>query len=487
MMVKKIKSFLLENKNARQTVAKNTFWLFFGQIFSKLIKVVIIIYAARVIGATEYGAFSYALSLAGFFTVFTDFGINATITREASKDISAQEKYFSTAIVIKTIVIAFIAFFVVVLSPVLFKEKEVAALMPIVIFIVGFDSLRDFGASLYRAWEKMEMEALVQIITNVFIVIGGFLALYYSHTAKALSLGYVIGTGIGMIVAFVPFKKYLRSIKETFSKSLIKSLLYSSWPIGFVGIMGGVMLNTDNLMIAWLRNITEVGYYSASQRIAQVIFILPGLISAAFFPTTAKLYDQKERVAKIVEKSSALLFMVALPLTVGGVLLAYKIVHLLFGTEYMAGAPSFQILSLMYIPSFLVAAFGNPIFIFNKERKLFAYAIIGVLGNFIFDLIFIPIWGIAGSAISSLLNQTISTSYLYFILKKELRFSFPKIKNFIWSAIIMALAIIFLEVLNINLYAIIILATISYFGSLYLFKESLLFEIKEIFIQKTKA
>ncbi|PIY59464.1 flippase, partial [Candidatus Wolfebacteria bacterium CG_4_10_14_0_8_um_filter_37_11] len=48
---------------------------------SRLIRAAIIIYAARVLGAAEYGIFSYVLSFAGFFTIFADLGVSPLMTR----------------------------------------------------------------------------------------------------------------------------------------------------------------------------------------------------------------------------------------------------------------------------------------------------------------------------------------------------------------------------------------------------------------------
>ena len=68
-MFKKIKQFLFKNSSAKQTVAKNTFWLSVSNFGGRIIKAVIIIYAARVLGTAGYGVFSYALTLASFLTL----------------------------------------------------------------------------------------------------------------------------------------------------------------------------------------------------------------------------------------------------------------------------------------------------------------------------------------------------------------------------------------------------------------------------------
>ena len=58
-MFSRIQDWLLNNKTVGQTVAKNTFWLFSGQLISRLLRAAIVIYAARVLGASSWGAFSY--------------------------------------------------------------------------------------------------------------------------------------------------------------------------------------------------------------------------------------------------------------------------------------------------------------------------------------------------------------------------------------------------------------------------------------------
>jgi len=481
-MLRKLKAFLFQNQSIRQTVAKNTIWLFSGQIFARLIRAGIIIYAARILGATSWGAFSYALSLAALFTMFIDFGINAVITRESSRDLSLQEKYFSTAFVIKLIAIAAAAVILVVFSPYFIKENEIKILVPIIILIIAFDGLRDLGLALSRAWEKMQIEAFVQILTSSVIVAAGFLALYLSKTSKALLSAYALGTLIGMIIAFYPFRHYLKNIAKSFSRELIKPLLAASWPFGMLGIMGAVMLNTDILMIGWFETAKDVGFYAAGQKIAQLMYIIPTLVAIAFFPSMAKLVAQKELFRTLLEKSMALLALIAIPLSVGGFLLSKEIIRVLYGAEYLPSTLSFMLMNLTYLPVFFSAVLGNAMFAFNREKKLFTYVILGIFGNFLFNLLFIPIWSIAGAALSTIINQIIITTYLFRKLKKDIQFSiFPKIGKIILASLIMTAFVLFFSSLKINVLLIIIFAVLIYFLVLVALKEGVVVEVRETF------
>src|SRR5262249_31095325 len=106
-MFQRIKSFLFENKSAKQTVAKNTVWLSISNFGGRLLKAIVIIYGARVLGAAGYGTYSYAVTLAGFFTIFIDPGINYVLVRDGAKGSDDERRVlFSTMLAMKAAVIA---------------------------------------------------------------------------------------------------------------------------------------------------------------------------------------------------------------------------------------------------------------------------------------------------------------------------------------------------------------------------------------------
>lgn len=479
-MVQALRSFFLENKTEKQTIAKNTFWLVFGTLLSRIIRLAIVVYAARVLGTSEYGTFSYALSIAALLTVFLDFGVNAIITRESARDLSVQKTYFSTALIIKLVMFAVVFALILVAAPAIIRQHEVVVLFPLVVLMMGFDSLRDFGMSLARAQERMELESTVQIITNVMIVVAGFIALWISRSAQSLVWGYVMGTGLGMIIAFYPFWEYIKKPFAAFDKTLVKKILIASWPFGMLGIMSGVMLNTDTIMLGWFRDLSDVGVYGAVQRVVQVIYFLPGFLAIASFPLMARLITNVEKMKRVLERGLSLLSMVAVPITVGGALVAYEILFVLYGTQYMAGVMAFRLMCLTILPAFLSSMFGNALFALNKERKLIWYVLLGIFGNFFFNLLLIPVWGIEGAALSTVLNQSIITMYLVWLLRKEFHFRvFHQIGKIVVATAVMAVGIVGLKAADFPVYVLIIVGVILYFGVLFALKEESLNEVWE--------
>src|SRR3989338_11242180 len=116
-MLQRISSFLFKNQSIRQKILKNTFWLFAGEIIGRILRAVIIIYAARVLGVAEYGVFSYEVTLAAFFSIFSDIGISAILTREGVRSPELRGQYLSTSFVIKLALTGISAFLVLSLAP----------------------------------------------------------------------------------------------------------------------------------------------------------------------------------------------------------------------------------------------------------------------------------------------------------------------------------------------------------------------------------
>ena len=138
----------------------------------------------------------------------------------------------------------------------------------------------------------------------------------------------------------------------------------------------------------------------------------------------------------------------------------------------MPAAGAFRLLCLTFLPIFLASMFANAIFALNKEKKLFVYVLIGVLGNFIFNLLFIPIWGISGAALSTVCNQVILTLYLIYFLRKELHFRvLHQVEKLVGATVIMGLVLLGLRELGVLLYLNVFVGLITYAVSLLLLKE----------------
>ncbi|MBI2024707.1 MAG: flippase [Candidatus Harrisonbacteria bacterium] len=406
--------WLFKNQTISQTIAKNTFWLFSGQIVGRLLRAAIVIYAARALGAAGWGAFSYALGIAAFLTIFSDIGINALITKEASRNPELKDRYLSTAFFTKLGLLLILVLGVIAFFPYLTNIEEAAMIMPILIFVFAFDTLRDLGSAVSRALEKMEIEAGIHVLTNFAIVILGFIFLTLNPSSYSLAFAYAAGSGIGLLAILFVLRSHFRNLIGNFRKELIKPIISTAWPFGLMGLMGAIMLNTDIIMLGWLRTAEEVGFYSAAQKPIQLLYILPSLLASSIFPILTRLVKQNIAEANIILKKYVKRVVIfSIPIVIAGVALATPIINLLFGAEYLPAVVTFQLLILTVAVVYPSTLLGNAIFAYDHQKSFVTFVGAAAFGNVAFNLLLIPPFGIEGAAVSTIITQLLTNALIW--------------------------------------------------------------------------
>jgi len=482
-MWRRIKSFLLENKTPQQTVAKNTAWLSISNFGGRLIKAAIIIYGARVLGAAGYGVFSYAVTLAGFFTLFVDPGINSVLIRESAKATPEERRsLYATTLLMKAVIIAASMLIVITVAPLFSTLPGAKILLPFVALIIVFDSIRGFISSIFDAEEKMEWDAAAFLAANVGIVVFGFIFLLHSPTPLAFTGAYVLGAAVGMTVSIWLLRKRIRSMLSGASVKRMVAILKTAWPFAITGALGILLTNTDILVISWMRSATEVGIYSAAIRIVQVLYLVPGIIQITMLPLFARLAKRDSTKFRIaLERTVSFIFLVSVPISLGGAILGAGIMRLVFGPEYVTGGLSLSILMFTLLFDYAAVVISSAIFAYDHQKSLIVSSAIGGIGNILFDLLLIPHWGMAGSAVATLLASILSNSYLWYALKKINPFSIlPHVRKIFVAGACMAAITALLSVAHVNTIINIAISGMVYFGILVLFKESLLREVGKI-------
>lgn len=482
-MFERLKNLLFSNRSVKQTVLKNFFWLVNGQLTTRLFRVVILIYAARVLGANGYGVFSYALGLAGFFTVFTDIGITQIVTREAAKNPEKRSEYFSTAFWIKLILLLFSAAAIVLLAPHFSKIPTAIALIPLIAILTVSDGLRDFTVSYFRSEEKMEIEAVINAITNISIMIIGFVVLNISNTPRVFTYAYVAGSILGTLSAVFVLRHEFYRIFANFRRMLVKPIIQTALPIAVSSLFGAFLLNADYIILGWIRTATEIGYYSAAQRIVQILYVLPGLMATGMFPTISRLTHaaDHERVRNITEKSLVALLFIGVPLTIGGTILSGPIIQLLYGKEYLPGALSLQILMPTIVFVFIASILSNLLFAYNKQKQTAVYVGIAAVMNVALDFLLAPKFGIYGVSAGTLAVQLIFTTLMLRLTKKVNYIKiFPHLKKIAAASVIMGLMSFLMNAVGWNVIINIVVSIGIYGTALLLLKENMISEIKRL-------
>lgn len=411
---------LFENITIRQTVLKNTFWLTISQIVSRLVRAIIIIYAARALGTASWGAFSYVLSLAGLCTLFADSGLYALLVREWSRNKEKGQELFPIALRLKfillllSLILFFITFF---LTPSM--EKKGALFITIAI-ITLFDSLRDFCLAIPRAQERFEIEAGIQIISGILLVLFA-LCLFFvlPHTTLTLGIAYAASSFLAFIICARALHTLFLNWRKKITPTVLIQTLKKALPLGIFGLLGIITLNTDTILLGTLKSLDDTGLYAAVQRIIQFFLIIPGLFVGPLFPLLSRFALKDTDHSQIILTYGIYLTVImATPIAIDSILFGEIITRTLYGQAYTSAGTSFQILgaSLLFaFPWMMLSTFAVAI---HDTKAIIQASLIGIFMNALLDVVLIPLLGINGAALSTFITTILMTSYIFFVLKK---------------------------------------------------------------------
>jgi len=486
-MNENFKSLFFKNTGIKQTIFKNVFWLVGAEGVNKLLKIVLIIYIARILGAVNYGMFAFSLAFVTLFIAFFDLGLGAIITREFSNKEEKREEFL--AIFSLKIILGIVVLFLILISSFFISQDPIIrkTIWILGIYIMMTD-LSGIIFAFFRSRQQMEHESWMKIF-QVFMEtsIGLFVILNFP-SVQNLGYSYLFAGSATLFVALLFFHFKIFPLKFYCKKSIWKKFLRMSWPVALVGVFATIYSQIDSVMMGYWGQIIETGWYNAAYRLVIMVMVPATLVGISFFPALSKAFkENKEKFQKIGDYQMQIMIFFAIPVMVGGVALAPKIVDWIYGQAYSSATLAFQILIVMAGFTFFSNLFNNILIAAKKQKNLSVIIFSGAVLNVVLNILLIPRYTLYGAAISTLITMILIFVLLLGFVPKLTPFKIFNLNLFInllgacISSLIMYLFISKSEIYNINVFALILIGALSYSISFLSYKKI----INKFFFRKT--
>ncbi len=456
-----------------KTVFKNTFFLGLSNIFQRFFALLFILIVARYLGSFDFGLYSYSFAFCGLFIVLSDLGISTLSLRELSRVRDSKKEFisiFSSSLLIK-IILSFVSFFLILIFSFIihgFTEKFLLVFLVAISLIL--DNFSSFMRVVFNSFEKMEYEFIILFIQKILYLLVGFLVVIFSLNVFELIVGILFSSFFGFLLTifFILKNNLLPFFSFSFTNS--KKLFIMAIPFSFMTILYSFFANSDIVFIDYFRGSFEAGLYSASVRLIYSIGSIPVAVMGALFPLMSRVFDQKNIFELISIKSIKYLFLLAMPISVGIIMLSSRFISFFYSFKYISATPGLQVLAVTIIFSFLNVALIQAFSVSNLEKKALKFIAVSFGLNLVLNLIFIPNYGFVAGAATSVFSEAL----LFLLLFKSLLIKFTKFDFItifvkpILATICMAFFIYFFSFLN--LFILIFLSALIYFFSLFLLK-----------------
>lgn len=207
-----------------------------------------------------------------------------------------------------------------------------------------------------------------------------------------------------------------------------------------------IYMNLNKTLLGIMTTMTIVGYYSNSLTLVTLSGSLITALNTVLIPRMSKMYADKNEKKLISGLKDSLHFQIFLtiPIAFGIVLISPKLVDWFFGEEFRFIKNIIPLLAPVVIVQSLQSGIAAQYLIPKNDMRSYNLTVIfGALVSLLCNLIFIPIIGIYGAVLATIMGQTtVCVVRVYVLLRNtEFRFNTKLIFNYIISSFSMMIVI----------------------------------------------
>jgi O-antigen/teichoic acid export membrane protein len=401
----------------------NTSWLLSEKIIRLILNLFVLIAVIRYLGPDEFGLYSYAISFYGLFVAFVSLGMESISIRELVKHPEKRDEILGS-VFYSQLVGALVSISLIVLILIVTSAELYTSILILIISISSFFQTFNVIDYYYRSKVKAKYSVyvlflsvlLVSIIKFVFIIIGA--PLIYFIFAYVLEF---VFNSIGYIIIYHLQK--LKIINWKFDKKLALSLLKDSYPLILSGVVVSIYMKVDQVIIKNMLDAKQVGYYAAAVKLSESWYFIPVAISNALFPAIVNAKNiSKELYLTRLQKLYDVLAWIAIGISIPVSFFSAEIINLLYGAKFLSSAPILTIYIWAGTAVFLGVASSQYLVTENLTKISLMRTSIGMIANVILNIILIPLYGIIGSAVATLISYTLSTFSIIFFKDTSYQF-----------------------------------------------------------------
>ena len=380
------------------------------------------------LGATFYGLTNYVTSCSNVIMPLFAIGMQNTLVKFYSQYQTEEEKsrflsftvLFPLLLIIPMLLIGLIFY-----DEILFFLSKKNAIVKSYIWLIPFIGLCMAYFEIFYAWLRVHMHSVFGNfikevglrLFSLFLLIG----VYYNWLTVE---GFVYATAGLYFLAFLVTMFYAFSIqKPTFQFTIpvnTKEILTYTFYIILSGSVANLLLDGDKMILNQYMHIENIAFYSVATYIALVISVPSRAMHQIVYPITARLMheDKQEELNDLYKKTSINLQVVG-GLVMLGIFVNINQLYEMVPKEYSGGI---LVVFMIGISKYFDLILGNNnAIIFNtKYYRTVLFLGVGLVVLTVgLNMIFIPIYGIMGSAFATLLSITLySLAKLLFVVKR---------------------------------------------------------------------
>ena len=397
----------------------NLNWLLADKILRIIGGLVIGVWIARFLGPEQFGVLSYASAFVALFGTIAKINIDMVVVRDLTRTPDKEHAILGTVFTIK--------FFASLISLILVfsfawvtQDGNIEFVVLVMVIAAGMIfNVLDAYDIYYQAHVMSRHVVFAKGISFLFFsAVRIALILFKSsvvYFAAASTLEIAFG-GLLLVWVFRGTKK--AAPKWHYDRQIMISLLRDGWPLIVSSALIVIHMRIDQVMIGQMLSNAEVGIYSVAIRLSEAWLFVPQIIVQTVTPYFVRLRESNLVFYQIrLLQLYSIMFWLSVLVGVLTTFFGKFFVALLFGEQYQNAY--LPLVLTIWTGIFISQTIARGIWMIGENLQGYRLInnLITVPMNIALNWFLIPIYGVVGASIASLISMGIGAWIIPFLFK----------------------------------------------------------------------
>ena len=403
-------------------VINNSVALVLLDLLNKAVPLIVFPRVVRALGPAAYGRLGFAAAVAGFFGLLASPGFSTYALREAARN-SERVSFLVKHVLGARVVFATGAYLLLTLFTLFIAPRDGQTRLLIMLSGLAFVASSLDTQWVFAARSRMSMIAVRGALAQLAYA-GLILALVRgSRDAWIIPFATLLSLALSTVLIWLPARRQYQIPLPEISPQTWGLFLPVCLVMGFSSLMSMIYDQIDVVMLKYYRPDAELGAYVASYGLMIMAMSFLPVVSQVFVPLLSESAGQsssaenREAERKYLRWFGNATIGLALPIAVGGFILAVPITQFVFGSQYSGSGILFRWLMLTIVTGPAASYCGAQLIPNGREKKYLVAVLAGASTNIVLNLIFIPKYGALAAAFTTAFSQGVVALMNYYFAR----------------------------------------------------------------------
>ena len=418
-----------EESSGAAKVARNSLAPILLNLFNRGIDFVFAIVMYRLLAPLDIGIYNFAIVLFVWFDIFTNFGLDLFLIREASRKKNRAGHYFyNTSLFRLFLSLAGVPLLAGCLL--LWQSSGAEAIANDGLIAIGLLYLGLFPASLskgmtslFYANEQAEKPAAIATITTMNKALFGVLALVLGYGIIGLAAVSIFNNILTFALLLLAGHRFIGSIgRRRPNRKLIRVMAGESFPLMLNHFLATIFFQIDIVILQAIKGAIIVAQYSTAYKWLLAINIIPSFFTQALFPVMSRqARNDLPALTRSFTFGIKLLFAITLPAAVAFTVLAEPLTRILGGSPYVPQGVIALQLMIWSIPVGWMNSLAQYVLIALGLQRMITRAFVAAVSfNIIANILLIPQFSFQAAAIATIISEIVLFLPFVYLLRGRL-------------------------------------------------------------------